>query len=278
MNLCGLNWRGIRAVMTKDLTVVLRSKMILLPMILLPVMLQVLMPAAFGIAAYFAGDAIAGDLEDLQVMIAWLPAEVQGRLAAQSPGQVFLEIMLVYAFAPMYLIIPMMVSSVVAADSFVGERERKTLEALLYTPLTDSELLLAKILTAWLAAVVVGVGSFLLYIVMVNLIGWLVVDGIAFPNLMWLVLVFWVSPAVAGLGLGVTVLLSTRVNTFQEAYQLGSMIVLPVVALMIGQFAGVLSLSVLLAIGLGAGVWLVDALIFWFGVKTFNRDALIARL
>jgi ABC-2 type transport system permease protein len=125
---------------------------------------------------------------------------------------------------------------------------------------------------------VVGIGSFLLYVVIVNLIGWLTVGGIAFPNLMWLVLVFWASPAVAGLGLGATVLLSTRVKTFQEAYQLGSMIVLPVVALMIGQFAGVLTLSVLLAVGLGAGIWLIDALIFWFGVKTFNRDALIAKL
>ena len=42
--------------------------------------------------------------------------------------------MLVYLFAPMYLIVPMMVSAVIAADSFVGERERKTLEALLHTP------------------------------------------------------------------------------------------------------------------------------------------------
>ena len=278
MSLRDLNWRGIRAVMTKDLTVVLRTKMVVLPMILMPVFLQVLMPAGFGLAAYLAGDSIAGESNDLDTMIQWMPEEEQQRFEEQSPGQVFLEIMLVYAFAPMYLIIPMMVSSVIAADSFVGERERKTMEALLYTPLTDSELLLAKMLTAWFAAVTVGVGSFLLYILVVKLVGLLVVGGIAFPNLMWLVLVFWVSPAVAGLGLGVTVLVSRRVNTFQEAYQLGSMIVLPVVALMIGQFAGVLTLSVLLAIGIGAGVWLINALIFWFGVKTFNRDTLIARL
>jgi ABC-type Na+ efflux pump permease subunit len=41
-----------------------------------------------------------------------------------------------------------MVSSVLAADSFAGEKERKTLEALLYTPTTDRELFTAKLLEA----------------------------------------------------------------------------------------------------------------------------------
>ncbi|MBD3171504.1 ABC transporter permease subunit [Candidatus Bathyarchaeota archaeon] len=34
-----------------------------------------------------------------------------------------------------------MSSSVIATDSFAGEKERNTLEVLLATPLTDSELL-----------------------------------------------------------------------------------------------------------------------------------------
>ena len=57
-------------------------------------------------------------------------------------------LMLGFLFAPMFLILPLMVASIIGADSIVGEKERKTLEALLYTPATDRELYLAKLLSA----------------------------------------------------------------------------------------------------------------------------------
>lgn len=273
-----LNWRGIRAVMKKDLKVVLRSKMVVLPMIILPLIMQVLLPAGLGLGAIYGAEALAGDIQDISQLMRAMPTDVMNQLASGSAAAMFFQVMVVYAFAPMFLIVPIMVSSVIAADSFVGERERKTLEALLYTPLTNRELLFAKTLTAWLAAFVVGIGSFILYTIVVNLVGWPVMGRIFFPNLTWIIMVLWLSPAVAGLGLGLTVLISTRVNTFQEAYQLGGIAVLPIVGLMMGQFAGVLYFGAGLVLVLGLIVWLVDAVLLWFGVKTFDRDALLARL
>lgn len=273
-----MNWRAIRAVMRKDLKVVTRSKMVMLPMILLPVILQVIVPAGLGLMAIFAGDAVAGDVQDLQQMLALMPAPQVEQFSELGPGALFFQLMVVYAFAPMFLIVPVMVASVIAADSFVGERERKTLEALLYTPLTNREMLVAKMLSAWLAALVVELASFVLYALVVNGVGWPLMGRIFFPNLTWIIMVLWLAPAVAGLGLGLTVLISSRVNTFQEAYQLGSIVVLPIVFLLIGQFTGLVYFGAGLVAGLGAVVWLVDAVILWFGVQTFNRDALLSRL
>jgi ABC-type Na+ efflux pump permease subunit len=145
-----------------------------------------------------------------------------------------------------------MVSSVIAADSFVGEKERKTLEALLHSAITNQELLVGKMLAAWLPAVAVSLGSFLLYGTIANVVGWPIMRRLFFPTSMWFVLVLWVAPAVSGLGLGITVLISSRVKTFQEAYQLRSIVVLPIVALVIGQAAGVLYLSTALTFALGA--------------------------
>jgi hypothetical protein len=139
-------------------------------------------------------------------------------------------------------------------------------------------MLLGKMLAALLAAVVVAVGSFVLYAIVANGVGWPVMGRIFFPNWMWIVLVLWVAPAVAALGLGVTVLLSTRVNTFQEVYQMSGIVVVPILGLMFGQFAGVLYMSVLVALILGLVIWLIDGVILWFGVRTFSRDALLARL
>ncbi len=275
-----MNWRGIRAVMSKDLRVVFRSKMVMLPMIILPLILQVLMPIGFGLSMILMPDSALSttNMQDFNTMLSIMPEAVRSTLVVLDPRTMLFILMTVYAFAPMYLIVPMMTASVIAADSFVGERERKTMEALLYTPLTNIELLLAKMLGAFSAALAVGIGSFLIYVVVLNGVGWPLMGRIFFPNWMWIALVLWVGPAVAGLGLGTTVLISTRVSTFQEAYQLGAIVVVPVVALMLGQMAGVLYMSVALALGLGAVLWIIDAVIVWFGVKTFDRDALLARL
>ncbi len=101
---------------------------------------------------------------------------------------------------------------------------------------------------------------------------------IFFPTTMWLVLVIWVTPAVAGLGLGTMVLVSVRVQGFQEAYQLGGAVVLPILLLVIGQAAGVMYLNVGFVLLLGLVLWGVDAALLWFGTRTFRRSELTARL
>ena len=268
-----MNWRAIKAVIRKDLSVVLRSKAILLPLILLPVILLMIIPIVFGgIATVPFSEGDAAELESI------LPPGMSEDFAGLTGGEMWMTYALVYMMAPLYLIIPLMVASVIAADSFVGERERKTLEALLHTPITNWELLVAKLLAGWLAAMAVALGGFVIYTIMANLVGYLVIGRLFFPTLMWVVIVLWVMPATAGLGLTTMVLVSIRVNTFQEAYQLGGAVVIPIIALMIGQISGVMYFSVGLTLLLGLVLWIVDGALLWFGVKTFRRSELIARL
>lgn len=272
-----MNWRGIRAIIRKDLTVVLRSPLVVLPMVVLPLILQILMPVGFGVAANLAADAFTQD-EDLDALLENLPPAVDEQLSGMAEAGVFLQVTLVYLFAPLFLVVPLVVSSVIAADSFVGERERKTLEALLYTPLTNTELLVAKMLTAWLAALVVAFGTFVLYVIVVNVAMWPFVGGVSFPNLLWLVVIFWVTPAVAGLGLITVVLVSSRVKTFQEAYQLSGLAVIPVVALILGQVSGLLFFGPVLALILGLAVWGLNVILFLVGIDSFRRDTLLSSL
>jgi hypothetical protein len=95
---------------------------------------------------------------------------------------------------------------------------------------------------------------------------------------MWLVLVLWVAPAAAGLGLAAIVLVSSRVMSFQEAYQLSGMIVLPVVALMLAQVAGLLYLSLPVLLLGGLVLWVIDVALLWYGARTFQRQELMAKL
>jgi ABC-2 type transport system permease protein len=276
MNRRKLNRRAIRAVAERDLIIVRRSKNVLLPIILVPLLLLVIIPGAIG----FLGSSMdmGNDIEDLEQFLTMMPEPMKAQFEQYTENQTMVVFILVYTFAPMFLILPMMTASSIAAGSFAGEKERKTMEALLYTPTTDLELVIGKMLSAWIPAILVTLVGFVLYSVVVNVSAWQTMGRIFFPNAMWVVLILWLAPAAAGLGLGTMVLVSSKVNTYQDAYQLGSMVVLPVILLVLGQVGGVVYLNVAFVLAAGLLLWIVDAAILWFAVKTFSRSEIIARL
>jgi ABC-2 type transport system permease protein len=271
-----VNLRAVRAIARKDLLAVRRSRSVMLPLVLVPLLLFIGLPALIGgILANVPVDS--GDLDDLERLVREMPPAVQQELERYSPTQRVLVITLNELLAPLYLLVPLMVSIVIAADSLAGERERKTLEALLYTPISDQELLLGKLLSAWVPAILVSLAGFVAYGVTANLVAWPVMGRIFFPNATWLVLALWTGPAAAGFGLGVMILVSARVRGFQEAYQLGGLVVLPFIALMVSQSVGLIYLSPWLALGLGVLIWALDALLLWLGSHALRRDALLTR-
>jgi ABC-type Na+ efflux pump permease subunit len=272
-----MNPEALRAIVRKDLTAVARSRAVLIPLIMVPVIMLVLIPALAAFAPRLT-ELPGSTLSQFQTFLERAPAGLKASLAGYTPAQQIVVLSLVYFLAPLYLIVPLMVSSVIAADSFAGEKERKTLEALLYTPTSDRELFLAKALSPWLAAVAVGLLGFLVYSGVANLVTLLTLDRLLFPNALWLALALWLGPALAGLSLGTTVLVSARVNSFQEAFQLGGVIVLPVVGLLIGQVTGLMYFSVGLVLLLGLLVWVLDAVVLHLAFRLFRRDQLAARL
>ncbi len=271
----GWDWRGIAAVVARDLRVVRGSKPVMIPMLIVPALLLIILPLAITLGARLGAAAI--DLSDLDGFLAVLPADIAGRVAA-DPAAGVIEISVVYLLSPMLLIVPLMTASVIAADAIAGERERKTLEGLLLTPLSDRELFAAKLLGAWLPAVVVGVTGGVVYAVVADLAAAGVVEGLLFPNLVWVALVFWVGPALAGISLGVTVLVSARVKSVQEAFQIAGIVVLPVVALVVVQAVGLLVVSPLLLLAAGAVCWLVAAGVLRAGTRAVRRSRLGERL
>lgn len=271
-----MNTRAIFAIVRKDLKVALQNKGVVLPIVILPLILFVVFPWVMVYASSMT-DMTGSSISNVDEILARMPSGLLNELSGYTPDQQMIVFSLVYMLAPMFLIFPLMVSSVLAADSFAGEKERKTLEALLYTPTTDRELFTAKLLGAWTAAVAVALFSFVVYAVMVNTAGWQSIGKIFFPNWMWIALVFWVTPAVAGLGLVVMVFVSARAQGFQDAYQTGGLVVLPVIALMIGQISGVMYFSLGVVLFVGLVIWLIDGGLLWVASKRFRRAELMTR-
>jgi len=183
-----------------------------------------------------------------------------------------------YLLAPLFLIVPLMVSAVLAADAFAGEKERKTLESLLHLPLADRDLFVAKLLTAYVPALLVSWIGFVCFAIVSNTVAWPVMHRIFIPTKLWGVMIFWVAPAVAALGLSVMVRVSARARTSQEANQLGGAVILPLIFLAVGQATGLLLVDIKIAISIGALIWVIALWLCSRGARRFTRDQLATRL
>lgn len=267
----------MRALVYKDLKQVRSNRMVWLPMLVVPAMLLVVFPTVIVLLPSLAGPE-QFDASDLDGFLKRFPPELLRGDDTSDLRKLWVVLGANYLFAPIFLIVPLMISSILGADSFAGEKERKTLEALLYTPITDTELFVAKLCTALIPALVANLALFILYGILVNAMGYHVVGRIFFPSATWWPLVFWLGPGVAVAGLGGTVLMSSKAKTFMEAQQVSGLLVLPIVFLMIGQFSGLFFLGAAIILLVGVLVWGIGLWLIWVGAKTFARGELIARI
>jgi ABC-2 type transport system permease protein len=275
-----VNWRTIWTIARKDIAEIGQEKAVWVPMILVPVIFVVILPLAMLVLPTYAPSSSANQLPPAlyKQLLAKVPAQMALQLAAMPQAKSLGILFAGYLFAPMFLLIPLMMATIIGTNAFVGEKERRTLEALLYSPATDNELFLGKVLAALLPAVAICWASFGVYAVIVNAAGWHLMGRIWFPTPAWWPLMVWVAPAIATLGLGVAVLVSAKAKTFMEANQLSGVVVLPFIGLMAGQMTGVLFLSPAVAFLLGLAIWGLNAAIILVAIRTFARSELITRL
>lgn len=269
-----MSWSAIAAIVRRDLTVVARSRAVSLPILLLPFLFFVVMPA---LVALFAA-ALGNDAATFEELLAVLPAALRRDLVGLDPAALVIVWGLEYVFATFFLIVPLMTSAVIAADSFAGEKERKTLEALVYTPTTDLELYAGKLLAPWLAAVAVSTVGYVVFVAVATLFGGAVVGRPIALTPLWLLFVLVLAPGVAALAIGALVQVSARVRGFQEAYQVGGLVVLPLVLLLLSQLTGVLYLDVAAVVVICAIVWAVAGLMLAAGYRSFRRERLLVQL
>jgi ABC-2 type transport system permease protein len=266
----------VEAIVRKDLKVVFQNKAVSVPLFVAPVIVLGLV-AVMALAAT-SGEMSGADSAQMDKLLEIMPAGLQAALAGYDKVQKYPLFLLIYGGAVLYTLLPLMVVTTIASDSFAGEKERKTLEALLYTPATDWELLLGKLLSAWLPALGISWCGFVLYTVMANLAAWPVMGRVFFPTTTWVILAVWVAPAAAGLALGAMVLISSRARTFQSASQLAAVVVLPGFAMVGSSLFMAMCLGPWLMALLGLALWAIDAALVWLGRRSFRRTKLATQI
>jgi hypothetical protein len=166
---------------------------------------------------------------------------------------------------------PISFSLVVALETFVGEKERKSLEPLLATPLTDAQLYLGKTVSALMLPLLAAYLGIAVY-----LVGLYFFEGWSPPPVL-LVLVVLLTTAEGLVMVSSAVVVSSQTTSVRAANLLASFIIIPMALLVQGVAIimfwadyGVLWWIVLLLV-------VVDVILVRMGIHIFNREELLGR-
>lgn len=256
-----------KAMIIKDIKEVLGSSQMLIPMIIVPAVMMLVLPLALVIGARYGVSVING----MDFMVKALGS----RFTGLNNSQLLFEMGLNYMFPVFFLLIPIMASSIIGASSFVGEKEHKTMESLLYTPISIRELFFAKVVGSAVPAFAITLLSSVIFGIVMNIGGFAYFGKMVFPNLKWLILIFWVSPAATILAIYFMVLVSAKANTFQEAQQMSAFIIIPVIFLLIGQMTGLFILNEWILGMVGAVLFVIDYILMRISAAKFVPEKLI---
>ncbi|MGG4400102.1 ABC transporter permease subunit [Paenibacillus amylolyticus] len=270
------NRQAIRALVRKDIRSVTASIQLWLPMLIVPLIIGIIMPSAL---LWAASRMELRSLGNISFLLESLDALTHGgqipQLASMpTDNHRIVYYLAMYMFAPLFLIIPVMASSILTANSFAGEKERKTLEGLLFTPISMNTLFKGKVLAALIPSILLSWVTFLIYGIIANILMYPMFGALMFPNLNWIILVVWVVPACSLMVILLNVLISAKVRGFQEAYQLGGLIVLPLIALVAGQASGMLLIGPWMLVMIGAVLLLISVVLLRLVTSWNSRQQL----
>jgi len=166
---------------------------------------------------------------------------------------------------------PISVSLVIALESFVGEKERHSIEPLLCSPLTDGQLYFGKLTAAMLPPLIAGYLGILVYLISVYVqIGWS-------PPLLLLVQILLLTTIQAILMVSGAVVVSSQTTSVRAANLLASFIIIPMSFLIQGE-------SIVMFWGQYNVLWwaiigqvIIASLLIRTGVAYFNREEMLGR-
>jgi uncharacterized membrane protein SpoIIM required for sporulation/ABC-type transport system involved in multi-copper enzyme maturation permease subunit len=166
---------------------------------------------------------------------------------------------------------PISFSLVIALETFVGEKERRSIEPLLSMPITDLELYLGKMISATALPLVGSLLGISVYLVgLYASLGWL-------PTLELLVQISLLNVVAAMVMVAGAVVVSSQTTSVRAANLLASFIIVPMAMLIQGEsvimFWGDYSLLWVIA----AGLIVIMLILVRMGVKTFNREEILGR-
>ncbi len=259
-----MNKERYLAIAWKDMKETFSSIAIYGPMIGIPLFFAIALPIFTSYVSLYAGPAIAEKI-----------AGIAAANAQSETGYTFISFFATNVLGPIFLTMPIITASVIAADSFAGEKERKTAESLLVTPASNAELLLGKVLASFIPTMILTIAIFLIYGSITNYLSYSDFGKYVFPNMAWYMMLLN-SPFLAITTIGLVVLVSARAKGVKEAQQISTLLILPVLVIPFISIFDVANLSLEFFLGMLGVLAIASAAVMYLSTITFDREKFVA--
>ncbi len=166
---------------------------------------------------------------------------------------------------------PISISLVIALESFVGEKERHSLEPLLSSPLTDTQLYVGKTLAAMLPPLLAAYLGIAVYLTGLAVsIGW-------YPSPILLIQILALTTIQALVMVAGAVVISAQTTSVRAANLLASFIIIPMAILVQGESLIMFWAQYEALWWVIIGLALVTGILIRIGVRLFNREELLGK-
>lgn len=257
----------ILAIVKKDITAIVSNRRMFAALLIVPLVLTVIVPTVFLLVLHF----MPADLAEFQKLLELLPVR-----EFQDDVQKTVAMLVLNHILPIFfLIIPVMAASVMAASSFVGEKEKRTLETLLYCPLSLKEIFYAKVLAAFTLSMLISLLSFAAMVLALEIESFLLLGFLLLPDPAWLLIMLLVSPSISLIAVTLIVRFSAKAQSVEDAQQGAVFLLLPILMLLAGQFSGILLISGWFLLALGLVCALLAAVLLKRSLRRFQYEALL---
>lgn len=257
---------AMTAIIKKDLKSVTDNRRMFASLMIVPLVLMIFLPSIFLVMLRFA----PAD-PDIEKLLALLPAAMrQGDWQQAAAG-----LMVNFLLPSFFLMIPVMTASIMAASAFVGEKEKHTLETLLYCPLSVRQIFRAKVMASFLLSMLVSLISFAVMLLVTELESYFLLGTLLVPGINWLVILALVSPAISLIAVTLIVRGSAKAQTVEESQQSAVFLILPIILLVVGQTTGLMLVNGWILLGLGVICALIAALMLKMCMGRFTYEMLL---
>jgi len=239
------------------------------------VFLPLAMVCTLALLIYFYMSFFLNNLDMIQVMFSNMPKAYLEGLTEYTDIQKVAILPIRIIGIPFFLLIPLLISGIITSDSFAGERERNTLESLLATPVKQYQLLLGKVLTPFLPALLVTWASFALLTLFVSRLVNPHFLSPVFPDTVWILSMTLVVPLFLSGTVLTEIIISLKASSVKAASALNMLLSLPVLGLMLLQSTGFVLFSSESMIWILIILAAMNAALFLMGLKSLRRHGLV---
>jgi ABC-2 type transport system permease protein len=262
--------KHIRTIINKEWSEVFKNKMVLSVVLVMPILFSLLPLVMLGVTS-------TTSMLDISPEEAGLPPELTGNLCGGMNASECTQVYMLSQFMLFFVMMPLIIPTTIAAYSVVGEKTTRSLEPLLATPTTTTELLVGKCFAAVIPAIAATFVSFLIFNIGILILGISSKVHAYVLSPTWLVGILLLGPVLSIISAMFAIFVSSRVNDPRVAEQIASVMIVPFMGVFLLSSFGVITLNLKTMAFAVIICAIVAAVLLYLGTLIFDRENILTK-